>query len=424
MSKRILILTVTIILPYFLRSQDIKALQDKFLEAEYFFMRGDYQDALPDYLQLYESLNENANLAYRIGVCYLNIAGKKNLSTAYLETATHRMSSRHKEGSVSQATAPYDALFQLGIAYRINHQFDKAKEAFKEYKATLLGNDIQNIRFVEQEIKSCENAQSLISKPVDFTIRNMGNVINDDKDNYNPVISKDGKSFVFMTTLPFYNAIMYSRLVNGKWTSPVNITPDLQIDGDAFVSSLSSDGKILFLSQDDDYNSDLYFSTYDGKKWSRTEKLNRNINTRYWESHGCISEDGNYLVFASDRPGGFGGLDLYISKWENKEWGPAVNLGPEINSMFNEDRPFFTNNIKTLFFASQDHDNIGGYDIFRSDMQSNGIWNKPVNLGYPLNTTDDDIFFMPVDDGKAGYISLFRETDSYGKNDIYKITFK
>ncbi len=227
-----------------------------------------------------------------------------------------------------------------------------------------------------------------------------------------------------MVSLKFYNAVMVSRNLNGKWSTPVNITPDLQSDGDLFISCLSPDGKTLYLSKDDNYNSDIYTSSFDGKSWGPTVKLNKNVNTKNWESHGFVSEDGSQLIFASDRPGGFGGLDLYISKKVNGDWGPAVNLGPEINTQFNEDRPFLINNGKTLFFSSQGHSTMGGYDIFRSDLQANNIWSQPENLGYPINTPDDNIFFMPIENGKAGYYSLFKESEGFGKEDIYKITFK
>jgi Tol biopolymer transport system component len=238
------------------------------------------------------------------------------------------------------------------------------------------------------------------------------------------VISADGKSFAYMVSLKFYDAVMFSRFLNGKWSGPINITPDLQIDGNYFISCLSADGKLLFLSKEDDDNSDIYMSTYVGETWTKIVKLNKNINTKYWESHGFISEDGNQLFFASDKPGGFGGLDLYTSKKVNGEWSQPVNLGPELNTQFNEDRPFVINNGKTIFFCSQGHETIGGYDIFRSDLQSNGLWSKPKNLGYPINTPDDDVFFMPVGDGKSGYYSRYKETGGYGKEDIYKITFK
>jgi len=117
-------------------------------------------------------------------------------------------------------------------------------------------------------------------------------------------------------------------------------------------------------------------------------------------------------------------LDLYISQKVKDTWGPAVNLGPQINTPFNEDRPFLVNNGKTLIFCSQGHLGIGGYDLFRTDLQTNGLWSKPLNMGYPINTPDNNIFFMPVSDGKSGYYSIFKESGGFGKEDIYKITFK
>lgn len=424
MSKRIAGLFTMLLLSLDLFPQEIKPLQDTFLESEYFFLNGDYSDALPGYLAIYEKIPENANIAYRIGVCYLNISGSKNLATGYLESAALKVSSKHKEGTISQVTAPYDAIYELGVAYRINYQFDKAKDAFKKYRETLLPDDRENLNFVDHEIMTCDNAKKLIEKPVDFTIENMGPLFNDEKDNFDPLISGDGKSFVFMSSMKFYDAVMYSRLVGGKWTAPVNITPELQVDGNIYVSCLSFDGKTLLLSVGDNHNSDIYSTTFDGTKWTKAARLNKNINTKYWESHGYISDDGNSLVFASDRPGGFGGLDIYISTKKNGDWGPAVNIGPEINSSLNEDRPFLINNSKTLFFASQDHESIGGYDIFRSDRLSNGLWSKPGNLGYPLNTPDDNIFFMPLAEGKSGFIAIYREGEGFGKRDIYRITFK
>jgi tetratricopeptide (TPR) repeat protein len=424
MSKRVVFLFFTIVLIIPVYSQENRELQDSFLEAEYFLMNEAYPDALTNYLQLYEKLPDNSNLAYCIGVCYLNIPGKKNLSIEYLENATKNMSAKHKEGTLTQIAAPYDALFELGRAYRINYRFDKAKETFARYLETLLSDDSENIDFVKNEINVCDMAKDLIAKPIAYTEENVGDFFNDEKSNTNPLISADGKFFAFMVSLKFYDAVMFSKLINGKWTTPVNITPELQSDGDFYISCLSADGKLLFLSKDDHTNSDIYVSSYNGTSWSKASKLNRNINTKYWESHGFISGDGNQLVFASDRPGGFGGLDLYISRKVDGDWGPAVNLGPEINTEFNEDRPFLINNSKTLFFSSQGHENIGGYDLFRSDLQSNGLWSEPKNLGYPINTPDDEIFFMPIGDGKSGYYSKYKETGGFGKEVIYKISFK
>jgi len=352
MSKRIFYLIVAVSLTMSLYGQDVKNLQNKFLEAEYFFMSEAYPDALPFYLELYEQIPDNAFLAYRIGSCFLNIPGKKNLSVSYIE-----------------------------------------------------------------------DAREIISKSIQFKEENAGLLFNSEESDFNPVISGDGKSFAWMVSMKFYDAIMFSGMVNGKLSPPVNITPELQSDGDFYISCLSSDNRLLFLSRDDYYSSDIYFSEFNGTSWSKCVKLNMNINTRYLEPHGFISKDRNQLVFASGRPGGFGGLELYISHKTCGVWGSAVNLGPEINTPFNEDRPFLINQGKTLYFSSQGHHNVGGYDIFRSDFQSNSLWREPLNIGYPLNNTDDNFFFMPVDKGNSGYYSKYKEYTGAGKEDIYRIIF-
>jgi len=424
MRRRINILIAAIFVLVPLKGQNLRMLQSSFLEAEYFFFNEDYADALPLYMDLYEKDIDNANIAFRIGCCYLNIEGQKNLSIEYLEKASSNMSAKHREGSISQKSAPYEALFELGRSYLINNMFDKAIYAFNSYSGTLLPGDLENIAFVDQQIKACENAKKLIETPISFSMKNLGELINDDKDNFNPIVSYDGETLAFMVSLKFYDAIMISRLKNNKWGAPVNITPELEIDGNVYISSLGEDGNVLYLSKNDDYDSDIYMSRFDGTKWLPAERLNKNINTRYWESHGYVSSDGSMLVFASDRPGGYGGLDLYVSRKVNGEWGAASNLGPEINTPFNEDRPFLLEDGKTLYFSSQGHEGMGGYDLFVSTLEPNGLWSTPVNLGYPLNDTDDNIFFMPTDKGKKGYISLQRDDAGFGGEDIYEITIE
>jgi hypothetical protein len=424
MIKKTASLLVILFFALSLHAQDSKQLQDTFLEAEYLFMNEDYSEAINYYLQIYSERSDNANLAFCIGVCYINMPGKKDLAVKYLEEAAKNMSAKHKEGTLNQVSAPYDALYELARAYRINYNFEKAKEAYLKYKKTLLADDTENIGFIDHEIEVCDMARTLIDKPVTFTMENMGELFNDNNSNFNPVISADGKTFVFMSSLKFYDAIMFTRLQNNKWEGPVNIYPDLKIDGDVVISSLSKDGRQLFVSKDDNFNSDIYVASFNGTVWSPAVKLNKTINTKYWESHAFISGDDNQLIFASDRPGGFGGLDLYISRKVNGEWGPAVNMGPEINTVFNEDRPFLANNDKTLFFSSQGHENMGGYDLFRSEKLSSGSWKKPENMGYPLNTPDDNTYFMPSGDGKSGYLFLDKETDGFGREDLYRIILK
>jgi len=404
-------------------SQDLKAMQEQFLEAEYFFVSGFYNDALPIYMNLYEQMPDNANLAYRIGVCCLNINGKKKLSVEYLESAVKNVSSRRREGTIMHTMAPYDALFQLGNAYRVNYQFDKAKEAYQKYRRTLLKADVENISFVDHQIELCNNARNLISKPARHIIEPASIPLPEEKDNFDPVVSADGNTFVYMTVLPFYNAVMITTRKEDKWSEPENITQWLQPEGQIFVSSLSADGKTLFFSKSDPFNSDIYSITRESSGWSAPVKLNKNINTKYWESQAYITEDGNAIVFSSDRPGGYGGLDIYISYRENGDWGLAKNLGPTINTSFNEDRPALVDGGKVLFFTSQGHENIGGYDIFRSVKTQKGTCSNPENLGYPVNTPDDNIFYTPANNGTAAYISLYREPEG-ARESIYYVIFK
>jgi len=423
MKKIIFLTAFSVLLIYSANCQDLKMMQEQFLEAEYFFVSGFYNDALPIYLSLYEQMPGNANLAYRIGICCLNINGKKKLSVEYLESAVKNISSRHREGTITQTAAPYDAMFQLGNAYRINYQFDKAREAYQKYKRTLLKTDIENIDFVEHQIEVCNYARNLLSRPTNHIIEPVKIPLPEGKENFNPVVSADGNTFAFMTVLPFYNAVMITTREEDKWSEPENITQWLQPEGQIFISSLSDDGKTLFFSKNDLFNSDIYSITREKNGWSAPVRLNKNINTKYWESQAFITEDGNAIVFSSDRPGGFGGLDIYISYSEKNDWGPAKNLGPTINTRYNEERPALVDGGRVLFFASQGHENMGGYDIFRSVRTQKGTWSNPENIGFPVNTPDDNIFFAPDNNGKAAYIQLRRDSEDE-KESIYYVIFK
>ncbi len=425
MNRVLISLLVFLLVNINLLSQNFKKDQETFLEAEYFLMFEDYIDALPFYLSLYKSYPDNYNISYRIGLCYLGITDQKHLSIDYLEKAVLNSEASYREGSLRQESAPYTAWYYLGNAYRINYQFQKAKEAYKKYLETLMEDDIDNIRFIEHQINVCDNAKNLMDNPVKFEEENIGENFNDGYNNFNPVISSDGLYFAYMSSLKFYDAVFFSTRDRNRWSKPVNITPQLESDGDLYISCLADKGHTLYMSKDDDVQSDIYFSRYDGTRWSPAERLSDIINTVYWESHAFVTEDASIMVFSSDRPGGMGGLDLYISyKNSSGEWGQPINLGPEINTPFNEDRVFLINNGNTLFFCSQGHYNMGGFDLFRSEKLQGNNWSKPKNLGYPLNTSDDDVFFMPVENGNSGYIPLHRKGKGYGKEDIYLIKFK
>lgn len=403
------------------QERDQAELKEYFLDAEFFFAQEEYTDALYDYLELYNNgFKDNANINYRLGICYLNIPGQKDKSIDHLLVAVRSTSPKYRESSLKQKYAPIDAYLFLGNAYRVNNKLDNAIESYNKYKE--LAGSADEVKYADQQIIACKTALRFINEPVRVRFTNLGDSVNGNSSNFKAVISGNGKTLLFMNELPFYDAVYFSRYTNGGWTSPVNITPQIQSDGDQYVTSVSYDGTLLFLTREDAFNSDLYTSTFSNNKWSRSVPVEGSeINTKYWESHASISHDGKTLYFTSNRKDGFGDMDIYKSQLQsNGQWGTPVNLGNIVNTALNEDTPFITENDSILFFSSQGHENMGGYDIFKSELNAAGQWSKPMNIGYPINTTDDDLFFYPWLNARVGYISLIRD-GGYGKEDIYAV---
>ena len=409
--------------PTYGQELDKDAMKVNFLEGESWLLFEEYADALPYYLDLLETYPNNDNYNYRIGMCYLNIPGEKAKAISYLEKAVQNINPDYREGSIKEEQAPPDAFFYLGHAYRVNNQLDDAINAFREFKE-ILDPKVYDEVVVDYQIDACQNARKLQKEPLFVDYVNLGDPINSRYNDFNPVISGDETAMVFTRGLAFYDALMYSKKENGRWTEPWNLTEMLGVDVDekCYSSSLSNDGTALYLYKNDGYDGNIYVSYLRDGIWSPVERLNYNINTKYWESHACVSRDGRTLYFTSNRKGGQGefNLDIYKSERDSAgDWGPAVNLGPKINTQFNEETPFISDDGKTLFFSSYGHYNMGGYDIFYSSLLENGEWSAPLNLGYPINTTDDDLFFAPTQNGIYGYYAHFSD-DGLGEQDIFR----
>jgi hypothetical protein len=422
MMKRLVLLTwlLATIINSDMFSQSKDELRNNFYDAESWILFEAYQDALPLYQQLVRSYPDNANFKYRIGQCYINIPGSKTRAISYLESAVKNINPKYREGKFNETGAPYDALYYLANAYRINNQIDKALKTYEEFRKNL-NPEVYDTTIVNLQIQSCRNAKELMSMPLYIKLKNLGGVINGSNNEFNPVISDKEDLLVFSRSQAFYDALLYSTKVNGVWTEPKNMNELLKVDRDLFPTSISKDGKDLYLYSSADYDGIIYRSTLENGVWSPVVKLNENINTKYWESHATISHDNKKLYFTSNRKGTYGGLDIYVSNRDSTgDWGPAVNLGPVINTPYNEESPFLSEDDKTLFFSSRGHFNMGGYDIFYSTMLPNGEWSVPLNVGYPLNTTDDDVFFKPLNQGYEGYISK-ELSGGFGKQDIYRI---
>lgn len=395
--------------------------KSEFSEAESYFLYEEFADALPIYVKLKEKFPNNYNLDYRIGRCYLNIPYERQKAIVYLENAVKHISLNAKESSFKETNAPLDALFYLGDAYRINNQLSKAIQTYHEFKDRAT-DKVYDFTLIDDEIEACERAVLMEKRPIEETELNLGQVINTKYSETNPVVSSDETMIVYAARLPFYQAMFYSKKVNGHWTTPVNMLPELGVDGDCFPTSLSQDGTELYIYRSNEYRGDLYVSNYKNGVWSKIRKLNGNINTKYWESHACISSDGKTLYFTSNRKGGYGGLDIYKSTRQSvntDDWGVPQNLGRVINSPYNDDSPFITNDGKRLYFSSFGHETMGGYDIFYADQNADGSWSKPVNVGYPVNTTDDEVFFNPLNNGTVAYMAKF-DPKGFGRYDIFR----
>jgi len=379
---------------------------DLYREAGEYMIAGDYNEALPLLLNLLDKGYSGPNISYRIGECYLNIPGQKLKAIPYLQEATTGISGSYTGDSLDEGKAPVKSLLYLGISYRLNYDFDKALASFNEFLLLPENKDIGNQALARYHINRCYNARELIAAPAQFSTDTLPVYINTMFSSSNPLITEDEKRLFYMDQLKFYDAIMISAKGDSIWEKPENMTSVVGSDGDHVITGISADGNELLMTVYDPYLSGEIYMVRIGE--AGMQKLNGNINTRFNESHASYSPDGRYLYFTSDRTGGFGGLDIYRSERDAAgNWGVAENLGPMINSVYNEETPFVSGDSKWLFFSSQGHYNMGGYDVFMSSRDGSGNWFSPVNLGYPVNTTDDDLFYFPLGEGKIAYQARF-----------------
>ena len=421
MNRRTIIASLLILASQAVMSQNKQQLEEFYKDANSYFYFEDYEEALALYLKVYPKFENNHNLSYKIGICYLNIAGHRHKSIPYLEFAAQNISKRFNEFSTKETRSPIDVLFYLANAYFINNQLDKAQKTYEQFHG-MIRESQYNMTYYNHQINTIKSSKIIQSYPVNFLRSNLGEKINDRFSNFNAVISGDGKTMAFTSKRQFYQAIHICRLQeDNTWSDPQNITLDLVVDGNCSSLSLSFDGTELYLYKDDNHDGNIYMSHFENdEKWTPMKKLNENINTNYYETHASVSADGRQLYFTSNRAGGYGDQDIYVTEREpGGDWGPAKNLGPNINTDFNENTPFVSTN-NALFFSSEAHNNMGGYDVFFSQLQNDKTWSKPINLGYPINTTDDDLFYFPMNDGSYGLVSLF-DSDGYGEMDIYQI---
>ena len=375
-----------------------------FNEGEYFFNRKDYQEAAYYYKQIVAQYPEHANFNFKLGECYLSMPGNETLAIPCFEKAVRSTvaKKKYKRKEITESNAPLHAYFYLGNAYRIGNRLDDALKAYTTFVNSPFYEGNYNITIVENEIMSCERAKIIRDSPIDITEVKLDSIINTEATELCAVISRDEKTLVFVRRLKFYDAIYLTTRQGNSWSTPVNLNPLVGSDGDLYPSCLSADGKALYFVKKNPTGNEIWVSFLQHATFNTAIKLGGNINSGAGESSPWVSADGTTLYFVSARKGGYGGTDIYVAKKQNLEWGKARNLGAAINTAFDEETPCLVNNDSTLFFSSKGHNNMGGYDVFTCTFDGRK-WSEPVNLGFPLNNTSDNLGYVAVQHGEAGY---------------------
>lgn len=390
-----------------------------------------FEDAAAKLKALIRDYPEKPILNLQMGLCLLNMDFKSDDAIPYLEKAKESYSLE-----VRKNQRAIEARFYLAQAYHLNHRFEEALAGLVVLKDNISPKQKSLLKQIEREISYNENAIELKQHPVEFRISNLGQAINSEYDEHSPVISADESTLLFTSNRQgtgsltgfdgmFYEDIYQTLWREGRWLPALNIGEAVNTRGNDATCSLSADGQTMIIYRNDGVSGDLYYSRLCEEGWGEPQKFPDHINTSYNETHGSFSIDEQTLMFSSDRPGGFGGKDLYmVKKLPDGSWGKVLNLGPTINTAEDEESPFLSADGTTLYFASMGHCSMGGYDIFSSRMLAvnEQKWSEPVNIGYPINTPGDDLFYLPTYDGQRVYFASERP-GGYGRSDIWLIEY-
>jgi hypothetical protein len=393
-------------------------------KADNAFDFGDYLKAMQLYKSLYHLDSMGSELNYKLGVCHYEIKKFREGSKKYFER-------------VAPDRFP-EVRYYLGRLYHLDSEFDNALFQYHEYLKKPEDKE-HTVKEIEDLIEKCHTAEMYQSKPdKSVKIENLGPTINTEYAEYAPLIPAEEnfliftsrrKNFVYQALDPlgdYFEDIYVSKKIDSVWQAPTLLDTGINKPYHDAATGLSADGEKLlsYHTSPDHIHGHIYESKLKDGKWTAPEILNANVNSEsYIETSACYSPDGEIIFFSSNRPGGYGGKDLYsVKRLPNGQWGMPYNLGPAINTEYNEDAPFVHPSDNILFFSSEGHKNMGGYDVFKSKYDEQEKFTTPENLRYPVNTVDDDIFFVLNTDASRGYFSSKRD-GGLGSYDIYSVFF-
>ncbi|MBI2967160.1 MAG: OmpA family protein [Bacteroidetes bacterium] len=406
-----------------------------FNEALGLMEEGNYIKALPLLLRLDSMDPANANVKNKIGLCYLQSTLEKQKALPYFEKAVTAASPEYLEDDPFERKAPLSVYSDIAQAYRINYHFDTAIAYYHKYSKIVNPKDKASVKELERQIRICRSAKTAVANPVKSIITNLGSTVNSPFPDYSPVLTADESMIIFTSrrtvgktgkldeTGQNFEDIYISYNKDGEWSDAVPIDTAINTPGHEATIGLSIDGSYLLIYRDDAGDGNVYQSYFNGEQWSTPEKFSSGLNSSSWETHAVYNADGNTVFFVSDRPGGLGGRDIYrIKRMSSGEWSLPLNLGPCVNTPYDEDAPYLHPDGYTLYFASCGHSSIGGFDIFSTNInQEDDKCTPPVNVGYPINTPDDDVFYVVSTDGKRAYYSSIKK-GGFGDKDIYLIS--
>jgi hypothetical protein len=401
---------------------------DSLQKAQLLFEEGNFVMALPIYEKLQNEHQKEMYLKYVLGICGLY---RSDMHEKSLELLTEVYSKNKKANDIE---------YDLARAYHYNYKFDQAIAMIDTYLLNKKLTDKQK-KNAEQLKNYCVNAKELVGAPVDAKLENAGDIVNTTASEYVPVISSDEQVMIFTYrgdksvgglqnayNQPdpmgiYYEDVFITHKENDAWVTPSTIGEKINTNVHDAAIAISNDGQKLFIYRDNGYdNGDIYLSKLDGNDWSVPEKLQGDVNTSAWEGSCALSADEKTLYFSSEIVGGYGGKDLYkATLMPDGTWRNVKNLGATINTPYDDDAPFIHPDGKTLIYSSKGMNSMGGYDIFKSEFNfADSTWSKPENIGYPINTPDEDIYFVLSADGKRGYYASGK-AGGYGLQDIYVV---
>jgi len=395
------------------------------------FYNGKYKEALAIYNDIFKTRSSDADIAFWVGECYYN-----------MNEMEHAIEFFEKSEKINP-NANSSLHIELGKAYQLTGETDKAISEFEEYKKVTKSPKTLKESEVDHYLAQCKTAKELMANPINVTVENLGKIVNSEYDDKRPSVTADGKKMVFNSRRPrdkdspvdkegdgkYYEDIYLSLWDSAKnmWGDPDIISGAINTEFHDAACSISPDGKQIFVYKNDPLEArggDIWVSKLSSSgRWGTPKPMGHMINTTYWEDGACLSPDGNTIYFVSERKakGAMGKSDIYMSTRATKggEWSEAVNLGPDINTEYDEGGVYIAADGKTLFFCSEGHNSMGSYDIFKT-VNENGKWSTPVNVGYPINTTDAEKSFVLSTNGKTAYIGSNRK-GGLGESDIYKV---